>query len=252
MDRAYRIASARRYRFIKISLILFFLLAITGWFLGLTELVHIDEEGGNLMLHDGVGSEPIRLQPIGPNQVIRLDKRGYTPELTLVHSDDNQSVLVRSFGAGIKANTATKTSALGAWLPLVLGYFSLLVLVLCFILGIGWLIRGVWLSREGRRLSALPVRIGLLVYALSYLVMVISLNGGGDELGVVSPLSITVFVASLLGPLAALGALLGLAGSYKQVSGRADLIFMCVAVSLSLLVVGYMGAWGLIGFQTWL
>lgn len=229
-----------------------FRLALTGWFLGLTELMHIDDEGGNLVLHDGVGSAPIRLQPIGPNQVLRLDKRGYTPELTLVHNDANQSVLVRSFGAGITANTATKTSFLWAWLPFVLGYLSLLVLGLSFIVGIGWLIRGIWLQQKGHRLSALPVRVGLFVYALSYLVMVLSLSGGGDELGNISPLSITVFIASLLGPLAALGALLGMIGSYRQISGRADLIFMGVAVSSSLLVVGYMGAWGLIGLQTWL
>jgi CubicO group peptidase (beta-lactamase class C family) len=225
--------------------------ALTGWFLGLTELVHIDKEGEQLVLYDGVGSAPVRLLPIGPNRVLRLAKGGYTPELTLVHNDDNEPVLVRSFGAGLMANTATKTSVLGAWLPVLLGYFSLLLLVLCFLLGIGWLIRLVWLQRKGRQLSALLVRVSLFVYALSYLVMVISLNSGGDELGVVSPLSITIFITSLLGPVAALSALLGLFRSRKQVSGRADLTFMYVAVGSALLVAGYMGVWGLIGFQTW-
>ncbi|GAB3760441.1 serine hydrolase domain-containing protein [Spirosoma pomorum] len=225
--------------------------ALTGWFLGLTELVHIDKEGEQLILHDGVGSEPVRLLPIAPNRALRLAKGGYTPELTLVQNDKNEPVLVRSFGAGLLANTATKTSMVGAWLPVLLGYFSLLVLGLCLLLGIGWLIRLVWLRRKGRRLSALPVRVSLFVYALSYLVMVIGLDSGGDELGVVSPLSITVFITSLLGPVAALSALLGLLRSRKLVSCRADLIFMSMAVGTALLVVGYMGAWGMIGFQTW-
>jgi len=229
-----------------------FRLAITGWFLGITDLLHIDEENGSLILHDGLGSEPTRLWPISPDRALRMDKRGYTPEVTLVRNDANERVLVRSFGAGITANTATQTSALKAWLPFLLGILSLLLLGLCVLLGIGWLIRSAWLKRKSRRLSALPVRVALLVYALSYLVMVLSLDAGGDELGGVSSLSITIFVASLLGPLAAIGALFGLIRSYKQIPGRADRIFLGVAVSSALLVVGYMFVWGLVGMQTWL
>ena len=225
--------------------------AKTGWFLGLTELIHINEEGGKLVLYDGLGSEPIPLRPARAHQLLRLDKRGYTPALTLVHNDAHEQVLVRAFGAGITANTLTKTSAMGAWLPWLLGHFSLLMLGLCFLLGIGWLVRSIWLQGQGRRLSAIQVRAGLFVYALSYLTMVLSLNGGGDELGVVSPLSLLVFIGSLLGPLAALSALFGLIRTYKQVSGRVTLIFLSVTVSTSLLVVAYMGVWGLIGFRTW-
>ncbi|GAB3794685.1 hypothetical protein GCM10028819_09190 [Spirosoma humi] len=248
---AYSLSAAQKENWLGYYRPSQFRTALTGWFLGLTELVHIDEEGGQLVLHDGLGSEPMHLQPIGPNQVLRLDKRGYTPDLTLVHNDMGESVLVRSFGAGITANSATKSSMWGAWLPVLLGHLSLLVLGLCLILGLGWLLRGIWLQRKGRRLSALPARLGLFVYAVCYLVMIVSLSGGGNALGVVSPLSITVFVASLLGPLAALGAFAGLLGTYKQITGRADLLFMGLAVSLALLVVGYMGVWGLIGLQTW-
>lgn len=229
-----------------------FRLAITGWFLGLTELVHIEEENGTLVLYDGVGSESMRLRAISPNQALRMDRRGYTPEVTLVNNDAVERVLVRSFGPGLMANTATKTSALGAWLPIILGYSSLLLLGLSFLMGIGWLIRFVWLKRKGRRLSALSARLGLFVYALSYLVMVTGLDSGSDTLGVVSPLSITIFVASLLGPLAALGALLGLIRRYDRMPGRADRIFIGVAVSSALLVAGYMAVWGLVGTRTWL
>ncbi|NEU70345.1 serine hydrolase domain-containing protein [Spirosoma agri] len=229
-----------------------FRLAITGWFLSLTELMHIKEEAGELVMQDGLGSEPIRLRPINPDRVLRLDKRGYTPEVTLVHNDEGEQVLVRSFGGGIVANTATKTSILGAWLPIVLGHLSLLLLVISFLMGVGWLIRSAWLKPKGRRLSALPVRVGLFVYALSYLVMVLCLNSGNDSLGGVSPLSITIFVASLLGPLAALGALLGLLRNYRQISGRADRLFLSLAVCSALLVVGYMATWGLVGMRTWL
>lgn len=228
-----------------------FRLAITGWFLGLTELLHIDEENGQLVLHDGLSSEAIRLRPVSPHQVWRMDKRGYTPELTLVRNDEQQPVLVRSFGAGLMANTATKTSALGAWMPIILGYSSLLLLALSVILGIIWLIRSIWLKRTGRRLSAIPVRVGLFVYGLSYLVLMICLSNGNDQLGVVSPLSITVFIVSVLGPLAALGALLSLTRSYSQIPRRADRFFLSVTVISALLTVGYMAVWGLVGMQTW-
>ncbi|MCK8494735.1 beta-lactamase family protein [Spirosoma sp. RP8] len=246
----YRLSKAEKENWIGYYRPSNFRQAATGWFLGLTQLVHVEEEGNNLVLYDGLGSQP--LQSIGPNQVLRLDSRGYTPELTLVHNDSNEPVLVRSFGAGLMANTATKTSFLGAWLPVLLGHLSVLILALCLIMGIVWLIRGVWLQRKGRRLSVLPVRIGLFVYALSYLVMVISLNEGGDELGVVSPLSITVFTASLLGPLAALMAFFNLTRNYRQLSSRTERIFMLIAVGFALLVVGYMGVWGLVGMRTWL
>jgi CubicO group peptidase (beta-lactamase class C family) len=228
-----------------------FRIAKTGWFLGLTELVHISEEEGKLVFYDGLGSKPVRLRPVGSHQVLRLEKQGYTPEITLVEDGRHEAVLVRAFGAGIQANTATKTSVLGAWLPVVLGHLSLLLIGLCVLLGLGWLGRGVWLHRKGRRLSALPVRISLFVYGLSYVVMLIFLNGEGNHLGVVSPQSITVFVTSVLGPLAASGALIGLLRGYRQISGRLDLLILSVATSSAMLVVGYLGVWGLIGFQPW-
>ncbi|SFD42804.1 serine hydrolase domain-containing protein [Spirosoma endophyticum] len=228
-----------------------FRIAKTGWFLGLTDLLRISEEEGKLVFYDGLGSNPVRLRPIGAHRALRLEKQGYTPELTLVQDDRHEAVLVRAFGAGIQANTATKTSALGAWLPVALGHVCLLIIGLCVLLGFGWLGRGVWLWRKGRRLSALPVRISLFVYGLSYVVMLILLNGEGNHLGVVSPQSMTVFVTSVLGPLAALGALASLLGRYKQISGRFDWLFMSVATSSAMVVVGYLGVWGLIGFQTW-
>jgi CubicO group peptidase (beta-lactamase class C family) len=226
--------------------------AITGWFLGLTELMHIDEEQGSLVLYDGLGSEPMRLRPIGPNRALRMDKRGYTPEVTLMQNDAGERVLVRSFGAGLTANTATKTSVFGAWMPVVLGYFSLSLIVLSFFVGLGWLVRSAWLKRKGRRLSAVPVRVALFVYALSYLVMVLCLSEGNDTLGIMSPLLVTIFITSLLGPLAAFGALVGLIRAYSRIPGRADRIFMGVVAGSSLLVVGYLAAWGLVGMRTWL
>lgn len=225
--------------------------ATTGWFLGLTELVHIEEEEGQLVLHDGLGSEAIRLRPVSPRVVWRMDKHGYTSALTLVRNDEQQPVLVRSFGAGLTANTATKTSALGAWMPIVLGHIALLLLVLSFILGLGWLVRSAWLTRQGRRLNAMPVRMGLLVYALAYLIMVLLLNEGSSQLGSVSPRSVVVFTVSLLGPLAALAALVGLLVQYKRIPGRADRIFLSIAVVSALVVVSYMAVWGLVGLQTW-
>jgi CubicO group peptidase (beta-lactamase class C family) len=249
---AYRLTQAEKEAWLGYYRPSQFRTAITGWFLGLTELVHIDEEDGQLVLHDGLGSEVIRLRPISPRVVWRMDKRGYTSALTLVRNDEQQPVLVRSFGAGLTANTATKTSMLGAWMPIVLGHSALLLLELSFLLGFGWLVRSAWLTRRGRRLSAMPVRLGLFVYALAYLVMVLLLNEGSNQLGTVSTRSITVFTASLLGPLAALAALVGLLIQYKRIQGRADRIFLSVAVVSALAVVSYMAVWGLVGLQTWL
>ena len=248
---AYRLSKTQKQNWTGYYRPSHFRTAKTGWFLGLTELMRIDEKEGQLVLYDGLGSEPVTLLPVGAHQVLRLEKQGYSPELTLVHDDTNQQVLVRAFGAGLTANTLTKTSALRAWLPVVLGYGCLLMLGLCFLLGLSWLIRFIWLLRQGRRLGAIQLRAGLLVYALSYLLMMISLAGGGDELGVVSPQSLLIFGASVLGPLGALIALVGLLRSYKQLERRFTLIFLSLAVGSALLVVSYMGVWGLIGFQTW-
>ncbi|MBO0952920.1 serine hydrolase domain-containing protein [Fibrella forsythiae] len=228
-----------------------FRLAITGWFLGLTELLRIREEKGNLLMQDGVGSETVPLRPVGANQALRMDKRGYTAQVTLVQNEAGEPVVARSFGSGIVANTATKTSAWRAWLPLILGHVSLLLLVVMVFMGFGWLIRGIRLRRRGRQLSALPLRVVLVVYAFSYLVMGLCLNMSNDTLGVVSPLSVLVFITSLLGPLAALGALLGLVRSYSRIPGRTDRLFLSVAVGSALLVVGYMAAWGLVGLRIW-
>ena len=76
------------------------------------------------------------------------------------------------------------------------------------------------------------------------------LNEGSNQLGIVSTRSITVFTMSLLGPLAALAAVVGLLVQYKRISGRADRIFLSVAVVL-VLVVSYIAVWGLVGLQTW-
>lgn len=247
----YRLTDEQKQRWIGYYRPSNFRIAITGWFLQLTGLTHVSEKQGQLVLQDALGGELVPLLPIGPDRALRLDRRGYTTEVVLVNNDADEPVLVGAFGAGMTANTATKTSFWGAYLPMMLGGLSLLLVVLLLVMGVVWLIRAVWLHRKGRRLSGIPVRLALFVYACSYLLMVAGLAQSSDPLGVVSPLSIAIFVASLLGPLAALGSLVGLIRNYTRLASKVDRIFMTVAVGSALLVVAYMAAWGLVGLRMW-
>ncbi|GAB3641124.1 serine hydrolase domain-containing protein [Spirosoma arcticum] len=222
--------------------------SFTGWLIWLAGVLHIYEADGNLFINNLLNGETVLLRPIGPGQFIRMDKTGYTSQVTLTRNDAGQAVAV------MPSTNTTETSAIGAWLPLILGSVSMLLVVTGLLMGIVCPILNARLKRKGGRLSAMPVRMSFAAYAFSLVVMLLAgmVFARGDELGLVTPVSVTVFVASVLIPVCAIWAFISLIRRQRQIPNRTDQIFLWVAVSSALLVVGYMAVWGLVGLRTWI
>ncbi|TAE24434.1 MAG: class A beta-lactamase-related serine hydrolase [Cytophagales bacterium] len=210
-------------------------------------VMRVYEQDRKLFIKSLLGGEAEELRPMAPNRFVRLDKKGYTSELTLTQNDENDTVLI-----GPWMNT-TATSALGAWLPIVLGVLALLMLAVTLVAGVVWLVQYVRGRHKARPVSVMPVRMSLWGYALSFAGMaaILASLADGFELGIVGLPTLTVLVASVLTALFALAAAVLLIRSGRRVRSGADRVFLWVLVGSALLVVGYMLVWGLVGLQTW-
>lgn len=213
----------------------------------LAGLMRVYENDGKLFTKSLLDGEASELRPVSANRFVRLDKKGYTTEMTLTQNDEGQKVLVAPW-----MNT-TETSAIGAWLPIVLGALALLFVVIGLIAGLVWLIQ--WFLRRGksRQLSAMPARMSLWGYSVALVVMflTIAVSVQGFELGNLGAPSLMAFVASLLAAFFAVVALVSLVRFNQRIPGKADRVFLWVLVGSALLVVGFMLVWGLVGVRTW-
>ena len=216
----------------------------------LATIFQVFEGDDKLMMKSLLGGETTPIRPITANQFIELDKKGYTPSYVLTRNDEEQNVLINIF-----TNT-TETSAIGAWLPIVLGGSALLISAVCIVIGLIWLIRYGWLKRRNQMLSGMSARMPLWGYSLSLLLflgMVASQLADPDlfKLGIISGLSILIFLASILTVVFAFWSFINLIRYRDQIPNRFDRTFLWVAVCSALLVVGYMAIWGLAGLRLW-
>lgn len=214
------------------------------WLGGVTQVY---EYKGFLFMKNLIGGDATQLQPLAANRFIRLDKKGYTPEFVVSQNDEGQKVLV-----GDWANT-TETSAIGAWVFIILGGLSLLLVVIGLIAGLIWLIRYFVLRRKGQKMSAMPARMSIWGYAIALTVMFLAISAGmnGFELGNIGVFSIIVFATSVLSFAFGSYAFGALIRANKQIPVKADRAFLWALVLSALLVVGYMLVWGLVGVRTW-
>ncbi len=213
----------------------------------LSGVMRVFEGEGNVFTTNLLGGEPTQLRPVTANRFIRLDKKGYTAELALTKNDEGKKVLV-----GPWMNT-TETSAIGAWLPIILGGLTLLLVVVGLVAGLVWLTRYMVLQGKNKKMSAMPARMSFWGYsiALTIMVVTIAVSAQGFELGNPGLPAMLVFITSLLAALFAVGALVSLVRSNRRIPGQADRVFLWALVLSALLVVGYMLVWGLVGVQTW-
>lgn len=213
----------------------------------LAGVMRVYEKEGKLFTKSLLDGEATQLRPVAANRFVRLDKKGYTTEMALTQNEEGQKVLVAPW-----INT-TATSAIGAWLPIILGALALLLVVVGLVAGLVWLIQWFLRRRKGRQLSAMPARMSLWGYtiALVVMVLVIAVFAQGFELGNPGLPAITVLFASLFTSLFAIGAFISLVSSNRRIRGQADRIFLWVLVGSALLVVGFMLVWGLVGVRTW-
>lgn len=216
------------------------------WLPGVFQVFETD---GKLLMKNLLDSETMTVRPVSATQFIRQNKKGYTPAWILTQNDEGQKVLVGNF-----ANT-TKTSALGAWFPIILGGLALLMAVVGLIAGLIWLIRYVLSKRTGRTISAMPVRMPLWGYTLSLLTFAVTLaiwiSTDPFALGNMAFASLTVFAASAMTAFFAIWAFINLIRYQRQIPNRTDRAFLWIAVCSALLTVGYLAAWGLIGLRLW-
>ena len=216
------------------------------WLPGVFQVFETD---GKLLMKNILDSETMPLRPVSGNQFIRQNKKGYTPTWILTQNDEGQKVLVSNF-----ANT-TETSAIGAWLPIILGGFALLVAAMSLVAGFIWLIRYGRLKRTGKTISAMPVRMPLWGYTLSLLTFAVTLfswlSTDPFALGKMAFASVTVFVASVLTAVFAIWAFTNLIRYQRQIPNRTDRAFLWIAVCSALLTVGYLAVWGLVGLRLW-
>lgn len=219
------------------------------WYEWLTNVAQIVEQDGTLMMKNLLGGEATPLRPVSANRFIELNKQGYITSWALVHNDEGQKVLTGSF------LNMTETTALSAWLPIVLGVFALLMSVIGIVAGLIWLSRYSWLKRRSQQLSAMPVRMPLWGYSLAlplFLgVAIVQVPANPFTVGVVGVTAVTIFVASILTVVFAIWAFINLIRYRRQIPGRYDRAFLWIGVCSALPVVGYMAVWGIIGLRLW-
>ena len=207
------------------------------------------EREGTLLIQNLLGGEADTIRPVSAVQFMRQNKKGYTPNLILTRNDEGRKVLLGNF------SNSTETSAIGAWLPILLAGFALLMVALSMLAGLIWLIRYGWLKRQGRSFSAMPVRMPLWGYSLSLLTfggtVALWISTDPFALGTVNTGSIIIFAASLLTAVFGIWAFINLIRYQRQIPNRADRSFLWIAVFSALLVIGFLAVWGFIGLRTW-
>ena len=225
-------------------------IGLSYWFEWLANVYQVVEWDGKLMMKNLLNGEAEPLQPVAANQFIRSDKKGYTPTFALLQNDEGQNVLTSN-----DFQTLTATSAIGAWLPIILGGIALLLAVVSGLAGLVWLILYVGRKRKGQTFSAMSVRMSIWGYALSLLLFLATIvtwvSKDPFTLGVVGTASITIFLTTLLAAVFAVWAFISLVRYQRQIPYKADRAFLWIVVCSALLVVGYMAIWGLIGLRTW-
>jgi CubicO group peptidase (beta-lactamase class C family) len=214
------------------------------WLAGVTQVYKKD---GKLYLKNLLGDEAMQLRPVAANRFVKLGKDGETTETVLTKNDQGEKVRM---GPWV---TTTETSTLGAWLPIVLGAWAVLMLATGLVAGLVWVILYWVRQRNGERVSAMPTRMMLWLYALSLVAMIMAVARWADgfELGLMGGPAITVMISSVLIVLFALTALVTLVRTNRRPKLLADRLFLWSLVLSALLVVGFMAVWGLIGVRTW-
>lgn len=209
-------------------------------------VVKVFEQDGKLMGQPLLGGNLDELRPLSDNQFAQLDKEGYTNSVTAVKNGDEQ-LLILPFG------NMSKTSALAAWLPIVVGGIALLFTLLGLVVGLIWLLRAWYLRSHGRVMSAFATRLNFWGYSISFVVMALLIisNFSGFGLGKAQLSSYLVFVTSLSVALFTMLAIFFWMRDKKKIPSRVDraLVFLCVASALIITI--YFAIFGLVGIRTW-
>jgi CubicO group peptidase (beta-lactamase class C family) len=215
------------------------------WLLG---IVQVYERDGQLYTKGLLDGEETPLHHSKGNQFIHMHKEGYTNSYTFTENDEHETVMVTYF------NNTRKTSAAGAWIPMVLGVLTLFFTLVGLLAGIVWIIRNFYLSSRGRKLSAFPARMSFWGYSISFVSMalIIITSFEGFSLGNPGGASYAVFVTSILIPIFSLLAIFFFVRDRQLISSRADKIFLYLCLGSAVIITTYLGVWGLIGLRTWM
>ncbi len=214
----------------------------------LLNIVRVYEKDGQLYSKNLLGGEANQLHPSGKSQFMNLSKDGYTNSVTFTENDDHETVMIAGFG-----NTR-KTSAPGAWVPIVLGALALLITIAGLLVGIIWIIQFFYLKGKGKSLSAFPARLSFWGYSISFIAMafLIVTNFTSFSLGAPGPSSYSVFVASLLIAIFTLVAIFFFVRDRHQISSLMGRIFLYLYLASALCITTYLWVWGLIGVRFWM
>lgn len=210
-------------------------------------VTNVFEKEGKLYSQSLLGGDASELQYAGNGQFFELNKEGYTAKLTITTNDEKEQVLITSFG-----NTR-KTSALGAWLPIVIGGIALFFTLLGLLAGLIWLIRYFYLKRKKRILSALSARLSFWGYCISFVSMlaVVVVNSQGFSLGNPGLGSYAVYVTSWWIAIFTISALYFFVRDRKRIPSTLDKIFLFLCMASACCLMAYLATWGLIGIRTW-
>lgn len=223
---------------------------LSYWLEWLADVYQISEQDGKFVMKNLLGGVATSIRPVSANQFIRPDKEGHTPAWALVRNDDRQLVLTNN-----NFQTITTTSAVGAWLPIILAGIALLMAIAIAVAGIVWLIQYGLQKRQKQVVTAMPVRMPLWAYAISLLLFLGAgaywISADPFVLGTVGAASTILFAASALTAVFGIWAFINLVRYQRRIPGRADRTFLWIAVCSALLVIGYMAVWGLIGLRLW-
>ncbi len=209
-------------------------------------VVKVFEQDGKLMGQPLLGGDLDELRPLSGNQFAQIDKEGYTNAITAVKNGDEQ-LLILPFG------NMSKTSALAAWLPIILASIALLFTLLGVLVGLIWLLRAWYLRSHGRVMSAFATRLNFWGYSVSFVVMsvLIIINFSGFGLGKPQLSSYLIFVASLTMAIFAVLAVYFWMRDKAKIPSRFDRVLLFVCVASAMCITLYFAIFGLVGIRTW-
>jgi CubicO group peptidase (beta-lactamase class C family) len=212
-----------------------------------TSVSRISEKEGKLFIQSLLGGDVNELKYTGNGQFLELSKEGYTTKLTITENDEKEQVLIAGFG------NMRKTTALAAWLPILIGGLALFITIFGLLMGLIWLIRYFYLKRKNRLLSALPARLSFWGYCLSFVAMFVLVIVNSDDFSLGHPGvgAYAVFVTSLWIAVFAISSLYYFVRDRKRIPSKIDRAFLFLCVASACCLMAYLAVWGIIGIRTW-
>lgn len=215
--------------------------------------------------HLAAGDSGLMVKPLlgKAKRFVAVDERRfrepYEPVATLALVDDPANArpaAIEAMGYLLPASLH-RVPAWSVWTPAVLAAAFVLGLIVTALVTLGWGVRTAWRSvrKRPRTTAHRAVRLWplLALVAVGTFVgtLAISLEDVIPRFGVPTPWSVTVFLSTVLFPLAAVGGLVAVWRAPRAETGRWMWWYGAVVSAVNLVAAAFLGWGGMIGWRSW-